>query len=146
MHLDAAANERQRDATRADAQLERRGAVGQPGEEFDRGLDDFGREHLGRGLVVTVRDAPRERIVGHATVRLAAAERDAGASYPSRALKGVRYFFRNFTALAVREHLRSQLERTDSGAELTPNEVELVRFTAERSAQLTGLADRSPGK
>ena len=61
-------------------------------------------------------------------------------------MKGIRHFFRNFTALAVKEHLRSQLERTDSGAALTPNEAELVRFTAERSAQLTGLADRSPGK
>jgi hypothetical protein len=78
--------------------------------------------------------------------RLVRAEPNAGPSYPSRALNGVRYFFRNFTALAVKEHLRSQLERTGSGAELTPNEVELVRFTAERSAQLTGLADRSPGK
>ena len=59
-------------------------------------------------------------------------------------LKGVRYFFRNFTALAVREHLRSQTDRTDDGAELTPNEVELVRFTSNRSDQLTKLADKSP--
>jgi hypothetical protein len=59
-------------------------------------------------------------------------------------LKGVRYFFRNFTALAVREHLRSQTDRTDDGAELTPNEVELVRFTSNHSDQLTKLADKSP--
>ena len=58
-------------------------------------------------------------------------------------MKGLRYFFRNFTALAVKEHLRSQIERTESGVQLTPQEVELVRFAAERSDQLTKLADRS---
>ena len=63
-----------------------------------------------------------------------------------QALKGLRYFFRNFTALAVKEHLRSQIERPEGGAELTPNEVELVRFAADRSDQLTKLADRSPAK
>ncbi len=59
-------------------------------------------------------------------------------------MKGIRYFFRNFTALAVREHLRSQIEGPGTGAELTPNEIELVRFTADRSDQLKELADRSP--
>jgi hypothetical protein len=59
-------------------------------------------------------------------------------------MKGIRYFFRNFTALAVKEHLRSQIERSGSGAELTPNEVELVRFTADRSDRLQELAGRSP--
>ena len=58
-------------------------------------------------------------------------------------MEGVRYFFRNFTALAVKEHLRSQADRTD-GAELTPNEAELVRFTSDRSDQLTKLAGKSP--
>jgi hypothetical protein len=57
-------------------------------------------------------------------------------------LRGLRYFFRNFTALSVKEHLRSQVDRPDGGAELTPNEVELVRFTAARSDQLKSLADR----
>lgn len=66
--------------------------------------------------------------------------------YPSGALKGLRYFFRNFTALAVKEHLRSQIERTESGAELTPNEVELVRFAADRSDHLKELADSSAAK
>jgi hypothetical protein len=61
-------------------------------------------------------------------------------------MKGVRYFFRNFTALAVNEHLRSQLEQEGSGAGLTPNEIELVRFAADRSGQLKELADRSPAK
>jgi len=61
-------------------------------------------------------------------------------------LKGLRFFFRNFTALAVKEHLRSQLDRPTGGAELTPNEVELVRFAADRSDQLRQLADTSPAK
>jgi hypothetical protein len=61
-------------------------------------------------------------------------------------MKGIRYALRNFTALSVKEHLRSQIEQTGSGAELTPNEVELVRFAADRSDQLKELADRSPGK
>ena len=61
-------------------------------------------------------------------------------------MKGIRYLMRNFTALSVKEHLRSQLERAGSGAELTPNEVELVRFAADRSDQLKALAERSPGK
>jgi len=61
-------------------------------------------------------------------------------------MKGLRYALRNFTALSVKEHLRSQIERSETGAELTPNEVELVRFAADRSDQLKELADRSPGK
>jgi hypothetical protein len=61
-------------------------------------------------------------------------------------MRGLRYVLRNFTAQAVKEHLRSQLERPESDGELTPNEVELVRFAAERSAQLTKLANRSPAK
>jgi hypothetical protein len=59
-------------------------------------------------------------------------------------MKGIRYALRNFTALSVREHLRSQIERAGSGGELTPKEVELVRFAADRSDQLKELADRSP--
>lgn len=61
-------------------------------------------------------------------------------------MKGIRYFFRNFTALAVKEHLRSQIEEGERGAELTPNEAELVRFAAERSGQLAELAERSPAE
>jgi hypothetical protein len=61
-------------------------------------------------------------------------------------MKGIRYFLRNFTALTVKEHLRSQLEVSETGAELTPNEVELVRFAADRSDQLAKLADRSPAQ
>lgn len=61
-------------------------------------------------------------------------------------MKGIRYALRNFTALSVKEHLRSQIDKSGSGAELTPNEVELVRFAADRSDQLKELADRSPSK
>jgi len=61
-------------------------------------------------------------------------------------VRGLRYLLRNYTALAVKEHLRSQIEQKESGAELTPNEVELVRFAADRSDQLRALADTSPGK
>jgi len=60
-------------------------------------------------------------------------------------MKGVRYVFRNFTALAVKEHLRSQIEGTGSAGNLTPREVELVRFATDRSGQLKELADRSSG-
>jgi hypothetical protein len=49
-------------------------------------------------------------------------------------LKGIRYLLRNFTATAVKEHLRSQLEDSGGSPALTPKEVELVRFVRERSA------------
>lgn len=58
-------------------------------------------------------------------------------------MKGFRYLLRNFTALAVREHLRSQIEHTEAGAELTPNEVALVRFAAAHAPQLGELAEKS---
>ena len=58
-------------------------------------------------------------------------------------MKGIRYALRHFTALSVKEHLRSQVEQGGSGGELTPSEVELVRFAADRSDQLKELADRS---
>jgi len=61
-------------------------------------------------------------------------------------MNGIRYALRNFTARAVREHLRSQLDDAGSGAELTPNEAELVRFAADRSRQLKELADKTPPK
>ena len=43
-------------------------------------------------------------------------------------MKGIRHFLRDFTASAVREHLRSQIEASDGSPELTKNEIELVRF------------------
>jgi hypothetical protein len=61
-------------------------------------------------------------------------------------VRGLRYVLRNFTAQAVKEHLRSQVERREGDGQLTPNEVDLVRFAAERSAELGKLADRSPAE
>jgi hypothetical protein len=58
-------------------------------------------------------------------------------------VKGLRYQLRNFTALAVREHLRSQVEHAGREAELTPNEVALVRFAEVHLGQLVELADKS---
>ena len=43
-------------------------------------------------------------------------------------MKGVRHFLRNFTATAVQEHLRSQVEETGGSPVLTDKEIELVRF------------------
>jgi hypothetical protein len=73
---------------------------------------------------------------GHVVLTVA-----SGLSF--RRVKGIRHFFRNFTALAVKEHLRSQIEDAGSGAELTPKEIELVRFAADRSDQLSELANKS---
>jgi hypothetical protein len=61
-------------------------------------------------------------------------------------MKGIRYALRDFTALSVKEHLRSQIDQSGSEAKLTPNEVELVRFAADRSDRLKELADRSSAK
>ena len=59
-------------------------------------------------------------------------------------MRGLRYLLRNFTALAVREHLRSQMERPGTDTELTPNEVALVRFAEGNLDQLHKLAEKSP--
>ena len=48
-------------------------------------------------------------------------------------MKGVRHFMRNFTARAVKEHLRSQVEDTGGSPALTENELELVRFIRQGS-------------
>ncbi len=48
-------------------------------------------------------------------------------------MRGVRHFLRDFTASAVREHLRSAIEATGGSPELTKNEIELVRFISEGS-------------
>jgi len=47
-------------------------------------------------------------------------------------LNGIRHFLREYTATAVKEHLRSQLEETGGSPELTKKEVELVRFVLDR--------------
>lgn len=46
-------------------------------------------------------------------------------------MKGVRHFMRDFTATAVREHLRDQTQTLGRTPELTKNEIELVRFILE---------------
>jgi len=43
-------------------------------------------------------------------------------------MRGLRYGLRQFTATAVKEHIRSQIEDTGGSPELTKNEIELVRF------------------
>ena len=56
----------------------------------------------------------------------------------------MRRFLRNFTALAVREHLRSQVEARRASPDLTENEIELVRFIVAGSFDWsTFLAERS---
>ena len=59
-------------------------------------------------------------------------------------MKGVRHALRNFTALAVREHLRSETEARGDAADLTSNELELVRFIVQGTFDWkTFLADRT---
>jgi hypothetical protein len=48
-------------------------------------------------------------------------------------MKGIRHFLRDFTALAVKEHLRSQIEAREGPRDFTKNEIELVRFIREGS-------------
>jgi hypothetical protein len=46
-------------------------------------------------------------------------------------MRGARYFLRQFTAMSVKEHLRSEIEDQGRPPELTKNELELVRFVRE---------------
>ena len=64
MHGHAALRERQRDAARADPQLERASIAGEPGQEVDDRIDGGRVEHVRRGLVVAR---------GHALVEVAIA-------------------------------------------------------------------------
>ena len=48
-------------------------------------------------------------------------------------MKGIRHFLRDFTATAVKEHLRSQIEDSDDPPDLTKNEIELVHFICKGS-------------
>jgi hypothetical protein len=58
-------------------------------------------------------------------------------------MNGIRHFLRNFTASAVREHLRSEIEDGGGPPDLTPNEIELVRYICEGSFDWdTLLAER----
>ena len=46
-------------------------------------------------------------------------------------MRGIRYGLRQFTATAVKEHIRSQIEKKSGSPALTKNEIELVRFVRE---------------
>jgi hypothetical protein len=46
-------------------------------------------------------------------------------------MRGFRYWLRQFTATAVKEHIRSQIEDAEGSPELTNNELELVRFVRD---------------
>jgi hypothetical protein len=48
-------------------------------------------------------------------------------------MKGIRHVVRDFTASAVKEHLRSQIEDTEGRPAFTKNEIELVRFIRQES-------------
>ena len=43
-------------------------------------------------------------------------------------MRGLRYLLRQYTAMAVKEHIRSQVESSAAPHRLTDNEIELVRF------------------
>ena len=59
-------------------------------------------------------------------------------------MKGIRHGLRNFTATAVKEHLRFQIEDTGGSPDLTKNEIELVRFICQGSFDWGAfLAERS---
>jgi len=58
--------------------------------------------------------------------------------------RGIRYMLRQFTARAVREHIRSQIEDSGRSPELTEKEIELVRFVRDSRFDWDGyLADRA---
>jgi hypothetical protein len=61
-------------------------------------------------------------------------------------MKGTRYFLRNFTATSVKEHLRSQLEDTGGSPELTPKEIELVRFIRDGLFEWKRFATSKPDR
>jgi hypothetical protein len=50
-------------------------------------------------------------------------------------VRGIRHFLRSFTARAVKEHLRSQMEDTGGRPNLTEKEIELVCYIREDSAK-----------
>jgi hypothetical protein len=59
-------------------------------------------------------------------------------------MKGIRHLLRDFTATAVKEHLRSAIEVTGGSPDLTRNEIELVRFVCRGSFDWDAfLAERS---
>ena len=57
-------------------------------------------------------------------------------------MHGIRHALRNFTATAVKEHLRSQLEDTGGAPNLTDKELELVRYVRDESARFDVIVAR----
>jgi hypothetical protein len=61
-------------------------------------------------------------------------------------MHGVRHFLREYTATAVREHIRSAIEDASGPPELTKKEIELVRFIRQDPLDWDAyLAERPPG-
>jgi len=60
-------------------------------------------------------------------------------------MKGVRHAMREFTATAVKEHLRSQVEDADGAPQLTKKEIELVRFVRGGSFDWDAYLAGRPG-
>jgi hypothetical protein len=69
----------------------------------------------------------------------------AGSATKENEMKGIRWFLRNFTASAVKEHLRSAIETSGGSPDLTRNEIELVRFICEGSFDWDALLGGRPG-
>ena len=61
-------------------------------------------------------------------------------------MRGIRHFLREYTATAVREHIRSAIEDASGSPELTKKEIELVRYIREEPLDWHAyLAGRSTG-
>jgi hypothetical protein len=59
-------------------------------------------------------------------------------------VRGLRHALRNFTASAVKEHLRSQVEDAKGPPQLTENEIKLVRFIREGSFDWEAVLGHDP--
>lgn len=57
-------------------------------------------------------------------------------------MNGLRHFMRNFTVLAVREHLESQVDGRADSPELTKNEPDLVRYVVAGQYDWKAFLDR----
>ncbi len=61
-------------------------------------------------------------------------------------MHGIRHALRNFTATAVKEHLRSQLDDTGGAPDLTDKEIELLRYIRHESVRLDAVVAADPMK
>ena len=59
-------------------------------------------------------------------------------------MHGIRHFLRNFTATAVKEHLRSQIEDAGDAPNLTDKEMDLVRYIRDDSVRWDAIAQGEP--